>query len=60
MKLWNEMSLLEQYRCHYSDMHKDAYGFRPRHDISDWTEETFLREFEIMSKCIDEQADDPF
>ena len=39
MKLWNEMTLLEQYICIYSDMHKDAYGFRPRNDISEWTED---------------------
>jgi hypothetical protein len=58
MKLWKDMSLLEQYRCIYSDKHKDAYGFRPRHDTSDWTMEDFLREFAIMENSIDEQADD--
>ena len=60
MKLWKDMSLLEQYRCIYSDKHKDAYGFRPRNDISGWTVEDFLREFAIMENSIDEQADDPF
>jgi hypothetical protein len=58
MKLWKDMSLLEQYRCIYSDKHKDAYGFRPRNDISGWTVEDFLREFAIMENSIDEQADD--
>jgi hypothetical protein len=58
MKLWNEMSLLEQYTCIYSDMHKDAYGFRPRNDISEWTEDDFRKEFEILQKCIIETEDD--
>ncbi len=29
-KTWEEMSDLEQAAVIYSDMHKDAYGFRPR------------------------------
>ena len=57
MKLWNEMSLLEQYACIYSDMHKDAFGFRPRNDISEWTEDDFRKEFEILQKCIIETED---
>ena len=57
MKLWNEMSLLEQYACIYSDMHKDAFGFRPRNDISEWTEDDFRNEFEILRKCIIETED---
>ena len=52
MKLWNDMSLLEQYACIYSDMHKDAFGFRPRNDVSEWTEDDFRKEFEILRKCI--------
>ena len=57
MKLWNDMSLLEQYACIYSDMHKDAFGFRPRNDISEWTEDDFRNEFEILRKCIIETED---
>lgn len=57
MKLWNEMSLIEQYACIYSDMHKDAFGFRPRNDISEWTEDDFRKEFEILQKCIIETED---
>ena len=57
MKLWNEMSLIEQYACIYSDMHKDAFGFRPRNDISEWTEDDFRNEFEILRKCIIETED---
>lgn len=57
MKLWNDMSLIEQYACIYSDMHKDAFGFRPRNDISEWTEDDFRKEFEILQKCIIETED---
>ena len=57
MKLWNEMSLIEQYACIYSDMHKDAFGFRPRNDVSEWTEDDFRNEFEILRKCIIETED---
>ena len=49
-KKWDEMSLLEQYRCIYSDKFKDAYGFRPRDDISDWNEIRFLDEFAKLDK----------
>ena len=51
------MSLLEQYACIYSDMHKDAFGFRPRNDVSEWTEDDFRNEFEILRKCIIETED---
>lgn len=57
MKLWNEMSLIEQYACIYSDMHKDAFGFRPTNDISEWTEDDFRKEFAILEKCIVENED---
>lgn len=57
MKLWNDMSLIEQYACIYSDMHKDAFGFRPRNDVSEWTEDDFRKEFEILQKCIIETED---
>ena len=58
MKTWDEMSLLEQYSCIYSDMHKDAYGFRPVNDISDWNEIRFLAEFDIMRKAIQQSITD--
>jgi hypothetical protein len=53
-KSWDEMSKLEQAQSTYWDMHKDAYGFRPRGiDTSTWTLEDFNREFESMSKVIE-------
>jgi hypothetical protein len=54
-KSWEEMSTLEQYACQYWDMHKDAYGVRPRGiDTSYWTEADFEAEFVVLSKTIDE------
>ncbi len=53
-KSWEEMSTLEQYACQFWDMHKDAYGFRPRGiDTSLWTEEQFEAEFVSLSETID-------
>lgn len=58
-KSWEELSPLEQAQATYSDMHKDAFGFRPRGiDTSNWTLEKFEEEFEDLGKIIDraEQA----
>jgi len=58
-KTWEEMSVLEQYACQYWDMHKDAYGVRPRCiDTSSWTEADFEAEFVILAKTIDENYKD--
>ena len=55
-KTWEEMTVLEQYACTYWDMHKDAYGFRPRGiDTSSWTEADFEREFFQLSVTIAEE-----
>ena len=52
-KTWEEMSTLEQYACQYWDMHKDAYGVRPRGiDTSSWTESDFEAEFVSLSDTI--------
>jgi hypothetical protein len=53
-KSWEEMTALEQAQCTYSDFHKDAYGFRPRNDISNWTLEDFDREFAIFARVCEE------
>ena len=52
-KAWEELSALEQAQEIYSDMHKDAYGFRPRFDYSTWTLEKFNAEFELMGQIIE-------
>lgn len=53
-KSWEEMSEIEQSQCIYWDMHKDAYGFRPRSiDTSTWTLNDFKREFEVLDRIIE-------
>ena len=52
-KSWEELSELEQAQEIYSDMHKDAYGFRPRFDYSGWTLDKFNLQFELMGQIIE-------
>jgi len=55
-KSWEEMSVLEQYACQFWDMHKDAYGFRPRGiDTSTWTEADFEAEFVVLGQAIERE-----
>jgi hypothetical protein len=55
-KTWEEMTVLEQYACQYWDMHKDAYGVRPRCiDTTQWTEADFEREFVQLGITIAEE-----
>ena len=54
-KSWDELSKLEQAQATYWDMHKDAYGVRPRCiDTSTWTIEDFEAEFVILGQAIAE------
>ena len=53
---WEEMSDLEQAQATYWDMHKDAYGVRPRCiDTSAWTLEDFEAEFVILGQAIERE-----
>ncbi len=53
---WEDMTELEQAQATYWDMHKDAYGFRPRGvDTSSWTLEQFQEEFVILGQAIDRE-----
>ena len=48
-KSWDMLTELEQAQHIYSDMHKDAYGFRPRGvNTLNWTLEDFEAEFEFL------------
>jgi hypothetical protein len=52
-----QMTKLENAQSVFWEMHKDAYGFRPRGiDTSTWTLAEFDAEFELMAKVI-EQAE---
>lgn len=49
----NDMTRAEELQNLYSDMYKDAHGFRPRHvDTTHWTEEMFVAEFEALELVI--------
>ena len=37
MRTWEELSEKEQLLSEISDVHKDAYGFRPRGRYNDWS-----------------------
>jgi hypothetical protein len=52
MKMWEEMTTLEQYECTYSDMFKDAHGFRPRGMLMPTTEEEYEEEFTRLQRLI--------
>ncbi len=41
----------------FSDLYKDAHGFRPRFDVSDWTDEDFRTEFVRLGAIIHENVE---
>lgn len=54
MIAWEDLTPLQQARCTYSDMYKDAYGVRPRGvDTSTWTLDMFDAEFQILARAIE-------
>jgi len=42
------------YLLTYSDYHKDAYGYRPRYDYSNYTLEQLIADYEKFSKVVEE------
>ena len=56
LKSWEELSELEQAQATYWDMHKDAYGVRPRGiDTSTWTLADFDAEFKVLAEAINRE-----
>tara|TARA_R110000868_G_scaffold302601_1_gene563117 strand:- start:3 stop:374 length:372 start_codon:yes stop_codon:yes gene_type:complete len=56
LKSWEELSELEQAQATYWDMHKDAYGVRPRGiDTSTWTLADFDAEFKVLGEAINRE-----
>jgi hypothetical protein len=51
---WEDLSELEQMESRYSDFFKEAYGYRPRHDTTEWTVEDYKREFDRLREICDE------
>lgn len=54
---WEQLSRVEQVRCEYSDLHKDAYGFRSYlpTDISEAEAETAVDELIKAAEVIFER-----
>ena len=52
---WEDLTPLQQAATIYSDMHKDAHGFRPRIDTSTWTLADFEKEFAYLETVILEE-----
>ncbi len=52
MSVWDGMTVEDLANC-YSDIHKEAYGFRPRWTI-DTTREALIEELEHCGRVIDE------
>ena len=49
MKYWDELTEREQLLTYISDVHKDAYGFRPRGKYGDdWTVEELKEELDRL------------
>lgn len=46
-----------EYTSIWSDLHKDAYGFRPREDVSGWTAQDFEKEFARLEAVIADSFD---
>lgn len=43
-RTWDELTIVEQLQCTYSDIHKDAYGFRPRNSSDEqWNSAEWLQ-----------------
>lgn len=47
---------LQDYRDSFSDFHKEAYGFRPRHDTSHWTLADWEQEWADLRRMCDANA----
>jgi hypothetical protein len=53
MTSWNDLTANQQNASTYSDMYKDAYGFRPHGiDTSDWTDHDFQEAFKELEIII--------
>lgn len=46
------MTRQEELQSIFSDMYKDAHGFRPRFDCTDWTEEDFNDQLNYLDRVI--------
>ena len=51
---WDDLTILQREAITYSDLYKEAYGYRPRGmNFDSWTEEDFSREFDILAGIVE-------
>ncbi len=64
MKPWNEMSVMEQMRAEYSDLHKDVFGYRPtiehRMEIAKMSDKDFVMQFDSLLDMMTMEIKDEF
>lgn len=64
MKPWNEMSVMEQMRAEYSDLHKDVFGYRPtiehRMEIAKMPDKEFVMQFDTLLGMMTMEIKDEF
>jgi len=59
--MYEALTRQEELQSIYWDMHKDAYGVRPRNiDTSAWTEADFEAEFAILGETIERENEARF
>jgi hypothetical protein len=56
MRTWEELSEKEQLLTYISDVHKDAYGFRPRGTYNDWSVPELKKELDSLCEAANEEA----
>jgi len=57
MRTWEELSEKEQLLTYISDVHKDAYGFRPRGTYNGMSVQELKVELDRLSEAASEEAD---
>ena len=56
MRTWEELTEREQLLTYISDVHKDAYGFRPRGSYSDYSVVELRAELDSLCEAAEAEA----
>ena len=56
MRTWEELTEREQLLTYISDVHKDAYGFRPRNSYSDYSVVELRAELDSLCEAAEAEA----
>lgn len=55
--LATEAEIIAEYQATYSDLYKDAYGFRPRGSMPQWTVAEWEQEFQRLAVICDDNRE---